>query len=430
MALIQRPAKQGGSTEYQGKVAQGYTKILSAEMDADLDTIYAAWNGGVDPVNIKPNAVTNVTMAASSVDTRVLADNSVTSSKIVAGAVGPPQLDPSVYLWQVSGGTTLTPVDATKNVTVPLTANGDTYVSSIVGSAAKGRLSLSGPSTFRLSVNSSAATGTLLDDTTKPTWAIQFEPTSDHLVMYRAPATTGAPAWAALLTLDNTGKLTLPGPTATGTDQSAIGFGTRTTKGHLITLPSLDSIGLSINRYYDGAAWQRDDAAKDAWHLGMSSGGNVQIVYVSTAGSGLAYFNMDNAGNVGISGFTAGTTGNLTITGNNGQKNTGTVWINPSDIRLKHGVDSYQRGLADILKLDAITYRLNAQPDRECYGFDAAAVRDVFPECVGTTRMKLAPDDAEETDVLTFDMHPILVALINAIKELAGKRDDGRRHRG
>src|SRR6516162_6682622 len=99
MALIQRPAKQGGSTEYQGKVAQGYTKILSAEMDADLDTIYAAWNGGADTVN--------------------LVDNAVTSAKIAPGAVGSRELSPSVYLWQVAGtGTALTPVDATKDITI------------------------------------------------------------------------------------------------------------------------------------------------------------------------------------------------------------------------------------------------------------------------------------------------------------------------
>ena len=47
----------------------------------------------------------------------------------------------------------------------------------------------------------------------------------------------------------------------------------------------------------------------------------------------------------------------------------------------------------------------------------------MFPECVSTTRMKLDPADDEETDdVLVFDMHPILVALVNAVKELAHGR--------
>jgi hypothetical protein len=115
--------------------------------------------------------------------------------------------------------------------------------------------------------------------------------------------------------------------------------------------------------------------------------------------------------------------GNLTIVGGTATKASGTTWANPSDPRLKDDVSPYARGLADVLALEPISYRLKAQPDGPlCYGFDASQVRTVFPECVSETRMKLAPDDAEETDgVLVFDMHPILVAIVNAIKELAGK---------
>jgi hypothetical protein len=90
MGLVQRPAKQGGSTTYQGKVGQGYTKILSAEVDADLDTIYAAWNGGADTVNLKPGSVTNPVLAASAVDQRVLADGAVSQSKLAAGVTAIP----------------------------------------------------------------------------------------------------------------------------------------------------------------------------------------------------------------------------------------------------------------------------------------------------------------------------------------------------
>jgi Collagen triple helix repeat (20 copies)/Chaperone of endosialidase len=114
--------------------------------------------------------------------------------------------------------------------------------------------------------------------------------------------------------------------------------------------------------------------------------------------------------------------GDLQISGAVGVKSSGTTWANPSDPRLKDDVMPYTRGLTDIIALEPITYRLKAQPDVQCYGFDASAVQDVFPECVSEMRMKLSPDDEEETDdVLSFDMHPVLVASINAIKELTAR---------
>ena len=112
--------------------------------------------------------------------------------------------------------------------------------------------------------------------------------------------------------------------------------------------------------------------------------------------------------------------GDLQIMGNVATKNTGTVWINPSDTRLKQDIEPYAHGLADILKLDPVHYTLKACGTRTC-GFEAEKVREVFPECVTTTKAKLDPADEEEVQVLAFDMHPVLVAMVNAIKELASK---------
>ena len=50
---IQRPLKEGSVRTYQQKVALNYLDILASEMDADLDTIYAAWNGGVGTGDIQ-----------------------------------------------------------------------------------------------------------------------------------------------------------------------------------------------------------------------------------------------------------------------------------------------------------------------------------------------------------------------------------------
>ena len=73
---VTRPLKEGSVTTYQAKVAAGFPDILASEMDADLDTIYAAWNGGVGTANIIDGAVT----------TAKLANLAVTVPKIAVGS--------------------------------------------------------------------------------------------------------------------------------------------------------------------------------------------------------------------------------------------------------------------------------------------------------------------------------------------------------
>lgn len=110
MAIIQRPAKQGGATTFQGKVAQGYTKILASEADADIDTIFAAWNGGADTVNLRDNAVTSAKIAPGAVGARELADGSIGLGEINQS---------SLAAWVPSGAVGLTPATAGQQVIVP-----------------------------------------------------------------------------------------------------------------------------------------------------------------------------------------------------------------------------------------------------------------------------------------------------------------------
>jgi Collagen triple helix repeat (20 copies)/Chaperone of endosialidase len=159
------------------------------------------------------------------------------------------------------------------------------------------------------------------------------------------------------------------------------------------------------------AADTYDDATKPMWSVYVDS--TADEYGVSRRPSGGAWGTL----------LTVSPAGNLQISGATATKASGTTWANPSDPRLKDDVSPYGAGLQEILQLAPISYRLKSQPDGPlCYGFDASAVRPVMPECVSERRMKVVPTDKEETaGILVFDMHPVLVAMVNAVKELAAR---------
>jgi len=296
------------------------------------------------------------------------------------------------WLW-TDTGTTLTPYDATKTVSVPTSF----VLTGGSAQAAKGRLlEIAGNDmpVFSYNVNWSGSAW-VRDDTTKGASALFYfgNATPPRLEWDYWAAGAGG-AFVSLLQVDNAGNLTTTGAV-------------RCAKGVQLT-GATTTVELTAN----DPASPSYDAAKASFKSRMDYGGfpNVGWDYRAAGGS---------YANVGYLDYT----GNFVIVGTTGQKASGTTWSNPSDPRLKQDVAPYSAGLADICQLAPITYRLKSQgPDGPlCYGFDAEKVRDVFPECVSTTKMKLPGDEEETEDVLVFDMHPILVALINAVKELAAK---------
>jgi hypothetical protein len=101
-------------------------------------------------------------------------------------------------------------------------------------------------------------------------------------------------------------------------------------------------------------------------------------------------------------------------------KQSSNTWIVTSDERLKSITGTYNKGLKEILQLNPITYYYKNTSDytfdprvleKENIGFSAQQVSKIFPESVIQQ-----PDG-----YLAFDFHPILVAYVNAIKELAEK---------
>ncbi|MCF8142611.1 MAG: tail fiber domain-containing protein [Deltaproteobacteria bacterium] len=127
--------------------------------------------------------------------------------------------------------------------------------------------------------------------------------------------------------------------------------------------------------------------------------------------------NIDPSGNVGIGttnpgGFKLAVNGTAAKVG-------GGVWSVYSDARLKDITGEYSRGLDAVLGLRPIMFRYKEDnpkglpTDDEYIGFIAQEVQEVFPEAVSE-----GPDG-----YLDFNMHPVNVALVNAVKELKAENE-------
>lgn len=109
---------------------------------------------------------------------------------------------------------------------------------------------------------------------------------------------------------------------------------------------------------------------------------------------------------------------NLAVNGS-AAKTGGGSWSNLSDGRLKTINGNYEKGLSEIIALRPVRFNYTENNPRqldhktEQIGFIAQEVRDIFPEAVG-----LGSDGYYD-----FNMHPLNVALINAMKELKAEND-------
>ncbi|MES2285223.1 MAG: tail fiber domain-containing protein [Bacteroidota bacterium] len=108
--------------------------------------------------------------------------------------------------------------------------------------------------------------------------------------------------------------------------------------------------------------------------------------------------------------------GQLELSLDQGRKPSTATWTIVSDARLKNIEGIYTKGLKEIMQLQPITYHYKNVGERKFkeevlntlnVGFSAQDVQKIFPEAVGV--------DAD--GYLNFNMHSILVANVNAIKE-------------
>ena len=100
-------------------------------------------------------------------------------------------------------------------------------------------------------------------------------------------------------------------------------------------------------------------------------------------------------------------------------KTNGGSWSNTSDIRLKDVHGQYEYGLKEILDLNTVRFSYKAgnprslPSDTQEIGFIAQEVQKVIPDAV------IEAQDG----YLEFNIHPINVALVNAVKELKAEKD-------
>jgi hypothetical protein len=164
----------------------------------------------------------------------------------------------------------------------------------------------------------------------------------------------------------------------------------------------------------DGGGYTRKGLLIDG--IGVSTAARLEAFdYGSGTGLNLV-LNTWGHGNVGIDTTSPGY--KLEVNGSAGKPGGGS-WSNSSDERLKDITGAYEGGLSEILELRPITFYYKegnerGLPSDEGYvGFIAQEVREVFPEAV-----------SEGSDgYLDFNMHPVNVAVINAIKELKAENE-------
>lgn len=127
-----------------------------------------------------------------------------------------------------------------------------------------------------------------------------------------------------------------------------------------------------------------------------------------------------SVGDVGIGTPNPG--GQFELSLNEGRKPISNTWTIPSDARLKTVKGDFNKGLNEIIQLQPIKYNYKntdkrtfdeAVLNQEAFGFLAQHVQPIFPEAVGV----------DNDGYLNFDIHPILIASINAFKELNKKNE-------
>jgi hypothetical protein len=186
---------------------------------------------------------------------------------------------------------------------------------------------------------------------------------------------------------------------------------------------NLDIHGQGTSCYLGFHTNASGSSSTDGFLVGMTSPSNVGYVWMwdnhplELGTNNITRIHISGDGNVGIG--TDAPTFTLSVNGTAG-KTGGGSWSVFSDRRLKDLHGSYDKGLSEILALQPVIFNykvdnpLDLPSDQEEIGLVAQEVQEIFPEAVSVS----------QSGYLDFNMHPINVAFVNAIKELKTENDN------
>lgn len=206
------------------------------------------------------------------------------------------------------------------------------------------------------------------------------------------------------------------GVTGNGSFGGGLGVSGTVTAGSISTGGLTTSGNVGANQVYfaspsvtDFVAYRSAPTRVFQWAGGVTDTYNDQVGVRYWNANG-PLMNLDNAGN-------------LTIVGA-GIKPGGGLWQAASDDRMKRDVAPYTAGLTQIRQLAPIAFQYNGQGDTKAdgqtyYGLSAQQTRPVMPELV--SEMSSRADPKRLPNQLGTQLGPLLLALVNACKELADR---------
>jgi hypothetical protein len=203
--------------------------------------------------------------------------------------------------------------------------------------------------------------------------------------------------------LNNTSSLNYS--TAMGSNTTASGLYSFTC-GYSTTAPSLCEVAVGLyNTTYAGNPTSLI-ATDRIFVVGNGTGSSERNNAITVLKNGCTGIGVD------APSYTLAVSGTAAKTG-------GGSWTNLSDRRLKDIQGEYSKGLNEIVALQPVmfTYKkdnsLQLESDKQQIGFVAQEVQTIFPEAVSEN----------SSGYLDFNMHPVNVALVNAVKELKAEND-------
>ncbi len=164
-------------------------------------------------------------------------------------------------------------------------------------------------------------------------------------------------------------------------------------------------------------------------------------VWGTQDGTGFGMYGTVTGNGKGVYGYCGGTTngtgvyaqapvgswalysnGKFEVSIDNAVKPSTNTWTIASDARLKTNIRPFTDGLDVLTQIRPVRYYYNGlagtPTENENIGIIAQEMQKIAPYTVGTSNVKLHPEDTQQTEILNYNSHAITYVTINAVKEL------------